>query len=150
VWPPSIMLLDHNTRNWTRWNLFWLNILTHKSRWVFNLLRNLFFMNERLLNVFHSQEAPTLEPLHFPPICCTRWTFHSKWGKNWSSSTNWKLDSSLNIYPLPLEYYGTLWAWNMRIAHQAYVKLVQWGENMNRGVVWTITLIIIFIYKCKI
>jgi len=37
---------------------FWLNILTHKSRWIGSWLCNLFFMNERLLNAFSSLTNP--------------------------------------------------------------------------------------------
>jgi hypothetical protein len=35
-----------------------LNILTHKSRWIGSWLCSLFFMNERLLNVFSSSTDP--------------------------------------------------------------------------------------------
>ncbi len=37
---------------------FWLNILTHKSRWIGSWLCSLFFINERLLNVFSSSTDP--------------------------------------------------------------------------------------------
>ncbi len=39
---------------------FWLNILTHKSRWVVNHFHNLFFMNERLMNILSSLTNPNI------------------------------------------------------------------------------------------
>ncbi len=38
---------------------FWLNILTHKSKWVVNHFHNLFFMNERL-NILSSSTNPNI------------------------------------------------------------------------------------------
>jgi hypothetical protein len=85
---------------------FWLNILTHKSRWIGSWLCNLFFMNERLLNVFSSLTNPNtwtiaifanlLYLLNFSIKNGSKIDLHPQFG-NWIQI--------LNIQPLPLEHY---------------------------------------------
>jgi hypothetical protein len=57
----------------------------HKTQvtwWVLSWLHNLFFIKERLLNVFSSSTNPnTWKPLQSLSISCSYWAFHSRWQK---------------------------------------------------------------------
>jgi hypothetical protein len=99
---------------------FWLNILTHKSRWIGNWLCNLFFVNERLLNVFSSSTDPNtwtiaifvnlLYLLNFSIKNGSRIDLHPQFG-------NWIQVWTFNHYPLNIMGHCEPETWWFHIKH---------------------------------